>query len=205
VNSINLIDGVDGLAGGISLLIALSFGAIFILLNDEGPGVLFCVCLAAVLLGFLVFNAPFPKARIFMGDGGSQFLGFVLALLPLIAHQDKTTEMPMFYAGALVLIPVYDTAAAIWRRIREGRRIDSPDKAHIHHKLMNLGLNARQIDGVLFGLQLLLSLLVILSVKTQGIPSLILLASAYLSCLGFFALIHFMNRKVLLSAKNQES
>jgi UDP-GlcNAc:undecaprenyl-phosphate GlcNAc-1-phosphate transferase len=194
-NAINLIDGVDGLAGGVSVIIALTYGAAFFLLEDSGPGFLFCLCLAAVLLGFLVFNAPLPKARIFMGDGGAYFLGFILALLPLIVHQGTVNTLPMFYAGALVLIPVYDTVAAIWRRLREHRRIDSPDKAHTHHKLMNLGLSDRQIDCTFYGLQVFLGALVLLSIKVKGALSLVLLAAAYLSALAFFAAVHFLNRR----------
>jgi UDP-GlcNAc:undecaprenyl-phosphate GlcNAc-1-phosphate transferase len=201
-NAMNFIDGIDGLAGGISVIIAISYAAIFFFLSDSGPGILFSLCLAAVILGFLVFNAPLPKARIFMGDGGSQFLGFILALLPLIVYQGTSNTLPMFHAGALVLIPVYDTVAAIWRRLREHRRIDSPDRAHIHHKLMNLGLSYRQIDALLYGLQILLGALVLLSVKTTGPLSFIFLGAAYLSCLGFFAVIHFLNQSFLRKQKN---
>jgi UDP-GlcNAc:undecaprenyl-phosphate GlcNAc-1-phosphate transferase len=69
-NAINLIDGVDGLAGGISLLVALSFGAIFVSQGVGGAPPLLCACLAVALLGFLVFNLPLPRAKIFIGDGG---------------------------------------------------------------------------------------------------------------------------------------
>jgi UDP-GlcNAc:undecaprenyl-phosphate GlcNAc-1-phosphate transferase len=192
-NAVNFIDGVDGLAGGVSALIALSYAGVFFLMADAGPGILFCLSLVAVIAGFMVFNIPLPRARIFMGDGGSQFLGFILAFLPLITH-NNSKDLPMFYAGALVLIPVYDTIAAIWRRIRDRRRIDSPDKAHIHHKLMNLGLNSKQVDLVLYGLQIVLSAFVLLAVKFKGVLSLVLLILAYSSCLGFFAAVHFMNR-----------
>jgi UDP-GlcNAc:undecaprenyl-phosphate GlcNAc-1-phosphate transferase len=192
-NAMNFIDGVDGLAGGVSVLIALSYAGIFFLMTDTGPGILFCLSLAAVIAGFMIFNLPLPRARIFMGDGGSQFLGFSLASLPLIT-QNNSKDLPMFYAGALVLIPVYDTIAAIWRRIRDRRRIDSPDKSHIHHKLMNLGLNSKQVDLALYGVQIVLSVLVLLAVKFNGVLSLVFLGMAYLSCLGFFAAVHFMNR-----------
>ncbi|MDR2618092.1 MAG: undecaprenyl/decaprenyl-phosphate alpha-N-acetylglucosaminyl 1-phosphate transferase [Treponema sp.] len=201
-NAMNFIDGIDGLAGGISVLIAISYAAIFFFLSDTGPGILFSLCLAAVILGFLIFNVPLPKARIFMGDGGSQFLGFILALLPLIVDQEARNTLPMFHAGALVLIPVYDTVAAIWRRLREHRRIDSPDKAHIHHKLMNLGLSYKQIDAVLYSLQIFLGAMVLLSIKITGLLSIIFLGAAYAGCLAFFAVIHYLNRSRLKSVKN---
>ncbi|MDR3341328.1 MAG: undecaprenyl/decaprenyl-phosphate alpha-N-acetylglucosaminyl 1-phosphate transferase [Treponema sp.] len=200
-NAINLIDGVDGLAGGISALIALIYAGILVILGDTGSTALLGLCLAAALGGFLIFNAPFPKAKIFMGDGGSQFLGFILALLPLIDKGERGyTALPLPYAAALLIIPIFDTIAAMWRRIRDGRRIDSPDRSHIHHKLMNLGLNARGVDGVLYGLQILLGGVVFLSLTVKGIRSLRLLCVAYLIGIVFFTAIHFMNQKV----KNQE-
>jgi UDP-GlcNAc:undecaprenyl-phosphate GlcNAc-1-phosphate transferase len=171
------------------------------ILGDSGAGGLLCICLAASLMGFLVFNAPCPKAKIFMGDGGALFLGYVLALLPLIVHRDGSQPIPLFYAVALALIPVYDTIAAIWRRIRDHRPIDSPDRAHIHYKLMNLGLSARGVDGALYSLQVVMGLLVIFAVKERAdsVLSLSLLATAYIVPLIFFSVVHFMNRAVTMA------
>jgi UDP-GlcNAc:undecaprenyl-phosphate GlcNAc-1-phosphate transferase len=192
VNAINLIDGVDGLAGGLSFLAALSYGLALLRRAAPGPSPLLCVCLAAALLGFLVFNAPLPRARIFMGDGGSQFLGFMLALFPIM---ERENPIPLGYAAAFLLNPIMDTIAAIWRRLRDGRRIDSPDRFHIHHKLLKLGLDSRGVDGVLFAVQILLSALTLLALETKGTASFVLLSSAYLAAVGFFILIHFLNHR----------
>ena len=194
-NAINLIDGVDGLAGGLSALIVLCFGLIFFSFGETPTAVLFCASLFGVMLGFLAFNMPFPKAKIFMGDGGSQFLGFVLALLPLLEENNTPAALPVPYAAALLAIPIFDTIAAVWRRIRDGRRIDSPDMAHVHHKLMNLGLNARGVDGVLYALQIIIGILVYVSVRLQGRSSLWVLAAAYAVVIAFFSAVHFLNRK----------
>jgi UDP-GlcNAc:undecaprenyl-phosphate GlcNAc-1-phosphate transferase len=140
-----------------------------------------------------------------MGDGGAYFLGFILALLPLIFQKGTANTLPMFYAGALVLIPVYDTIAAIWRRLRNHRRIDNPDKAHTHHKLMNLGLTDRQIDLVLYGLQLFLGVMVVVSIRTKGVLSLALLAAAYIGGAGFFAIVHLINRSHLKKEIREET
>jgi UDP-GlcNAc:undecaprenyl-phosphate GlcNAc-1-phosphate transferase len=137
---------------------------------------------------------PFPKAKIFMGDGGSQFLGFTLALLPLLHNGGDGSRIPLFYAAALLSIPIFDTVAAVWRRVRDGRSIYSPDRKHVHHKLINLGLNARRIDGVLYGLQIVLGLLVFKALRVRGVPSLIFLGAAYVVVVGFFITIHFLNR-----------
>jgi UDP-GlcNAc:undecaprenyl-phosphate GlcNAc-1-phosphate transferase len=196
-NAINLIDGVDGLAGGISLLAVLSFWGIFGCLGAGGITPLLCASLAAAILGFLVFNAPFPQAKIFMGDGGAYFLGFTLALFPLMGTGDNTTSLPVLYAAAVLMIPMLDTIAAVWRRLRDSSRIGSPDRAHTHHKLMNLGLSSRRIDAVLFSLQLCVSVLVYAAVKTPGWFSLVLLFLAYAVGIGFFTTLHFLSKRKL--------
>jgi UDP-GlcNAc:undecaprenyl-phosphate GlcNAc-1-phosphate transferase len=197
-NAMNLIDGVDGLAGGLSAIISLTFGLIFLRYAETPTAAMLCICMLGVVAGFLVFNVPVPKAKIFMGDGGSQFLGFTLALLPLLEEHDTVASLPLPYTAALLVIPIFDTTAAVWRRLRDGKRIDSPDRAHIHHKLMNLGLNAWQIDAVLLGLQAILCVLVYVSVQVEGWLSLGLLGIAYMSALVFFVVLHFLNRKVKL-------
>jgi UDP-GlcNAc:undecaprenyl-phosphate GlcNAc-1-phosphate transferase len=194
-NAINFIDGVDGLAGGVSLLAVLSFGVISVSLGVGTDTFLICTGLAAAILGFLVFNGPFPQAKIFMGDGGAYFLGFVLALLPLTGGGGL--RLPVFYAAAVLQIPIFDAIAAVWRRMREGRRIDSPDRAHTHHKLMNLGLSPRRIDALLFTLQLCLGILVYMAVKFPGYISLVFLFLAYAVGIGFFTTLHFLNRRVV--------
>jgi UDP-GlcNAc:undecaprenyl-phosphate GlcNAc-1-phosphate transferase len=163
---------------------------------------LICLCLSAALAGFLVFNMPFPRAKIFMGDGGSQFLGFVLALLPLINVGARPIRFPLLYAAALLAIPIFDTFAAIWRRVRDRRRIDDPDKLHIHHKLMNLGFNARGVDCTLYALQIALGVLVCQSLRFTDIRSLIFLGAAYVTAVGFFIAVHFVNLHVVRKREN---
>ena len=196
-NALNLLDGLDGLAGGVSALAAAFFALVFGLIAHNSAMALICCCLCASLAGFLVFNMPFPRARIFMGDGGSQFLGFTLALLPLMKTYGDPFGLPMLYAAALLSIPIFDTFAAIWRRLRDGRRIRDPDRLHIHHKLMGLGLNARGVVAVLCGLQIVLGVLVFQSLQVRGIHSLLFLGAAYTVSIGFFALIHCMNRRMI--------
>jgi UDP-GlcNAc:undecaprenyl-phosphate GlcNAc-1-phosphate transferase len=196
-NAVNFIDGVDGLAGGVSLLALLSFGAISASLGADSVILLLCACLASAVLGFLIFNVPFPRARIFMGDGGAYFLGFSLALLPLMGSGNGVVRLPVFYAAAILQIPILDTTAAVWRRLREGRRIGSPDRAHTHHKLMNLGLSSRRVDAILFTLQFCLGVLVYMAVKSPGYLSLAILFLAYAAGVGFFVALHFLNRRAL--------
>ena len=195
-NAVNLIDGIDALAGGVSTIIAITFAVIFSFFGETPAAELICVAMSGAVAGFLVFNAPFPKAKIFMGDGGSQFLGFTLALLPLLEENRTPAALPVLYVAALLVIPIFDTIAAVWRRIRDKQNIYTPDRAHVHHKLMNLGLSVKQINAVLLGLQLVISVLVLLSVRFRGLLSLAVLGIAYLLALAFFSVIHFMNRKI---------
>jgi len=158
--------------------------------------VLLCISLLGVLIGFLVFNAPIPKAKIFMGDGGSQFLGFSLALLPVMKETTNPSSLPVLYAAALFTIPIFDTTAAVWRRIRDGKKIYDPDKAHLHHKLMNIGLKPRGVILVIFILQIIIGILTFTAVRLEGLLSLCALGAAYFVSLAFFVAIHFMNRAV---------
>jgi UDP-GlcNAc:undecaprenyl-phosphate GlcNAc-1-phosphate transferase len=213
-NAVNLIDGIDGLAGGVSVLASLFFALIFAFIAHNNAMALLCLCLSASVLGFLVFNMPFPRAKIFMGDGGSQFLGFILALLPLMftygvpAADEVSADIgsfsfPLPYAAALLSIPIFDTFAAIWRRLRDGRRIYQPDRAHIHHKLLELGLSILWVDVVLYGLQIVLGILVFESLRFKGIRSLLFLGAAYVVAAGFFATIHYVNRAVVQKRRHR--
>ena len=201
-NAINLLDGIDALASGVSIIIALTFAYIFSRYAGISSSVMICIALAGSIAGFLVFNVPFPKAKIFMGDGGSQFLGFTLALLPLLEERYTIATLPVIYVVAIMAIPILDTTSAVWRRIRDRQSPFKPDRAHTHHKLMNLGLSVRKVCAVLFGLQVIVSVLVIVSLKLADLsparwPSQAVLVFAYLLAIAFFVTLHFMNRKVL--------
>jgi UDP-GlcNAc:undecaprenyl-phosphate/decaprenyl-phosphate GlcNAc-1-phosphate transferase len=131
-----------------------------------------------------------------MGDCGSQFLGFTLALIPLMKETDSPTSLPLFYAAALFLIPILDTTAAVWRRIRDGKNIYDPDKSHLHHKLMNMGLDAKKTDALVFSVQIIIGIFTFIAIRKEeeGIISLVILSAVYLFALAFFTAIHFLNR-----------
>jgi UDP-GlcNAc:undecaprenyl-phosphate GlcNAc-1-phosphate transferase len=139
-----------------------------------------------------------------MGDGGSQFLGFTLALLPLVKNNETLQDIPLLYPAALLIIPILDTVAAIWRRLREGKRIDRPDRFHIHHKLMRFGLPVFGVDIVLWGLQAAIGILVYLSVRFRNPGSLLFLGLAYTAAGLFFVCIHFLNRRRQVKVRKEE-
>ncbi len=160
-NAINLIDGLDGLATGIALLTAL---AVFALVGPgTGSGVI-ALALAGALLGFLWFNVS--PALIFMGDAGSLFVGFAVATLTLRCAMKTGPEAFPALPMLLLAIPVIDAASAVMRRVagarrasnsfprwlREARtRVMTPDRSHLHHRLLDAGLSPRAAVAVLQG------------------------------------------------------
>lgn len=152
-NAMNLIDGMDGQAGGISALAALGAGIYFILVGHSG-GAMIAFALVGAVLGFLCFN--FPPAKIFMGDAGSLFLGFILSILPLLAPRVAAGEVAFFVTVTLLLIPIYDTFSAMIRRGRAHVSFFTPDRLHLHHKLLDLGLSTKGVLAVVYSAQIIL-------------------------------------------------
>ena len=135
-NAINLIDGLDGLAGTIILVISLCFGAFFYFHSIEYAFVAFC--LAGGILGFLRYNMY--KAKIFMGDTGSLVSGFVIAVLSVKFMELQAVPAAPATAVAILFIPIFDTLRVFSMRISNGRSPFSPDKNHLHHRFLALGL-----------------------------------------------------------------
>ena len=152
-NALNLADGLDGLAGGLSLL---SFGGMAFLAYLAGDWVVMSMMVAVLggLLGFLRFNT-YP-ASIFMGDAGSQFLGFYLGLCAIVLTDPARGP----YSPALISfiwgLPILDTAGVMIQRLLERRSPFVADKNHVHHKLLGFGLSHREAVMVIYGLQALL-------------------------------------------------
>ncbi len=154
MNAVNLIDGLDGLAGGIGF-ISISTLLVLAAVNNNPIAVLVCAALAGSLGGFLIYN--FNPARIFMGDTGSLFLGFVLAGLSISTSMKGSTTVALAIPILILGLPILDTTMAIGRRIRARRPIFSADQDHIHHKLLRAGFSHRGAVLALYGLTLLLA------------------------------------------------
>lgn len=153
INAMNLIDGLDGLAGGIAFFACLT-NFVVAALNGNPLVMLLAAALGGAILGFLLYN--FNPATIFMGDSGSMFLGFVLATTSMIGSsiQGSTTVailVPLISLG----VPIMDTLFAMVRRIVERRPIFSPDRGHIHHRLLDLGITHRRAVLILYGVSVL--------------------------------------------------
>ncbi|MFA5527940.1 MAG: MraY family glycosyltransferase, partial [Peptostreptococcales bacterium] len=176
-NTINLIDGLDGLAAGITAIASFSM-AYIAYLNDRPEVALITLAIAGGTLGFLPYN--FNPAKIFMGDGGSLFLGLMLATVSIIGPMKGAaaiaTVMPVLVLG----LPIFDTAFAIYRRLLNGKSIMEADKGHIHHRILSKGMNQKKTVIILYALSGILGVSAILVNKNMILETtvLIILTSA---------------------------
>lgn len=190
-NAINLIDGLDGLAAGVS---AIAIGTILVLAAMMGnvTVILLCLVLLGSTIGFLFYN--FHPAKIFMGDSGALFLGFAIATLSILGFKQATVVsfvIPLFVIG----VPFSDTIFAIIRRKWNRKPWNAADKNHLHHCLMRLGLSHRQTVLAIYGLSLVFSLLaILLSNAAQWVTFVAVIIVLFLVEVGA-ELIGIMHRK----------
>jgi len=145
INAFNLIDGIDGLASGVSTLISIIFGSWFLLAGHPEYGIM-CFCLAGSLIAFFIFNVFGKENKIFMGDTGSLILGVIMVVL-VIKFDELNLNFQAPYAVhaapvisiGILILPVIDTIRVFFIRISNKRSPFSPDMNHIHHKLLELG------------------------------------------------------------------
>ncbi len=164
-NTLNLIDGLDGLAAGIASIASLSLLAVSVM-NGHPAVVIFTAALAGAAIGFLPYN--FNPAKIFMGDTGSTFLGFVLAAISIEGAIKGATTLAIAIPILALGLPIFDTTFAIIRRAVNGKPIMEADKGHLHHRLLALGLSQKQVVFTLYAVSAFLGLGAI--VVTQDNP-----------------------------------
>lgn len=205
VNSFNLIDGIDGLAATIGTVICLSFALTFYL-SQNPYFVLISVTVAAILLGFLRFNLSRFKRKIFMGDSGSLVIGFTIACLTLKAMNVTDTSgllipnsLRISFIVSILFLPLYDTARVMLIRIILGNSPFEPDRNHLHHVLVDLGLSHRKSSFILGILSCFIIILFVVSAKYLTDYGTILLI-IFLS-IGLFILFGLLKNRHLLSAK----
>jgi len=177
-NGFNLIDGIDGLATGVGILTALAIllSAIF---QQNLALVIATVPLAASLLGFLRYN--FNPASIFLGDGGSLLVGFLLGCYAVLWGQKSTTILGMTAPMIALALPLLDTSVAIARRLLRGQPIFTGDRGHFHHRLLDRGLTPRRVVLLLYaccGIAGALSLLQSTNEEFAGLIIVLFCASA---------------------------
>ncbi|WP_447641043.1 MULTISPECIES: MraY family glycosyltransferase [Chitinophagaceae] len=192
-NAYNLIDGVDGLCGSLSFVELMALGCYFAYMGDIGFA-LCAFCLAGAILGFLRYN--FYQARIFMGDTGSLVVGFFIAFLCICMVEVEDVHRngaPLtYYAGkghlalalAIVIVPVFDTFRVFATRVLHGSSPFHPDRRHIHHLLLDAGLNSRQICFSLIVVNIVLVGMTIFFVKLDINPTIVVFLLSFMA-LGF--------------------
>jgi UDP-GlcNAc:undecaprenyl-phosphate/decaprenyl-phosphate GlcNAc-1-phosphate transferase len=150
-NAINLADGLDGLAGGTTFLCLCAVALLLSGVGDQHAGTALCLAFAGAVLGFLRFNT-YP-ASVFMGDAGSQLLGFTIGVLSIRATQSTSSQFSAALPVLLLAIPILDTLSVMAQRLGEGRSPFSADKNHIHHKLLALGFGHHEAVMVIYVMQ----------------------------------------------------
>ena len=178
-NAINLIDGLDGLSSGISVISAISLLVIFVLNGSSLISIVLITALAGALVGFLPFN--FTPAKTFLGDTGSNFLGFSLSVISILGSAKTYTAAVIVLPLIALGLPIFDTTWAIIRRLIKGKSIKAvfkADKGHLHHRLMAKGYTQRQAVLILYGVT-----------ATLGMIAIILLDSGIWKALSFALLV----------------
>lgn len=207
-NSVNLIDGLDGLANGVSTISALTL-LVIALLVSESQVALVMAALVGACIGFMPYNRN--PAKMFMGDTGSTFLGYILATIS-IQGLFKYYAIVSFVVPFLVLgLPMFDTLFAIIRRLAHGQNPMAPDRGHIHHRLIDMGLNQKQAVAALYVVSSILGLSAVVLTASDAIKAMLFLLTlvvvAYIAARVIFPreIAHSMQKAEESAAKPAET
>lgn len=172
-NTVNLIDGLDGLAAGVSIIASVTI----LLVSLQQGLVLMAVLLAALAggaLGFMKYN--FNPATIFMGDTGSMFLGYMLAAISVLGTFKSAATIALFVPIVALGLPIMDTAFAIIRRYNNGQPIFKPDKGHLHHRLLAMGLSQKQAVLLMYVISACLGVSAIALTEVNRVAAVLIIA-----------------------------
>ena len=186
-NAVNLIDGLDGLAVGVSSIASMTMLAVALFIGETEIAVILAA-LAGACVGFMPYNLN--PASIFMGDTGSTFLGYMLATLS-IQGLFKVYALISFAVPFLILgLPIFDTAFAIVRRVLSGRSPLAPDRGHVHHRLIDMGFNQKQAVAILYVISVVLGLIAVVLTTSGELRAMVLVAAVIIGLIvsGFLFL-----------------
>lgn len=155
MNMINFIDGIDGLAGGIAIISAMTLFFVSKVKDIEVTSLLSIILIGATV-GFLVYN--FYPAKIFLGDAGSLFLGFILAVISIEGALKSTTLLSILMVTFIFGVPIFDTLIVFYNRLKNHRPIYIADKGHAHHRLLRKGYNQKQVVTIIYLISITFSL-----------------------------------------------
>ena len=181
-NAVNLIDGLDGLVVGVAAISSLTMLVIAMLVS-ENVVAMTMAALAGGCIGFMPYNQN--PAKIFMGDTGSTFLGFVLATVSIQGLFKFYTIISFAVPFLMLGLPLFDTCFAIVRRLSRGQNPMSPDRSHVHHRLIDMGFNQKQAVGILYVISAILGLSAVVLTTSGALKAMVLLCALCLA--GLFA------------------
>lgn len=171
-NALNLLDGLDGLACGVSSISSLTLLCIALLVGE--PNIAFATAaLAGACFGFLPYN--FNPAKLFMGDTGALFLGYMLSTLSVMGLFKGYAVISLAAPFLILGLPIFDTISAMLRRAKNHRPIMSPDRGHLHHRLVDAGLSQKQAVIVIYAMCAILCLVAVLLIWTEAVSPMALL------------------------------
>lgn len=173
-NAVNLIDGLDGLAVGVATISSMTMLVIAMLVSESGVALLMAA-LAGSCIGFMPYNLN--PAKIFMGDTGSTFLGFILATVSIQGLFKFYTIISFAVPFLLLGLPLFDTCFAILRRVSRGQNPMSPDRSHVHHRLIDMGCNQKQAVAILYVISAILGLSAVVLTTSGELKALVLLVA----------------------------
>lgn len=183
INCINLIDGLDGLAAGLSSIYFATIGIVIVgWLRTFSLDATITFIMLGATLGFLFHN--FHPAKIFMGDSGSMFLGYIIAVIALLGFKNVTLTT-LLAPICLLAIPIMDTLFAILRRIINKKPIDEPDRQHLHHQLLNLNLSHRDTVLVIYSIDILFALAMLVYILYDNTIGIIMYSILFIIVLVF--------------------
>lgn len=186
-NAVNLSDGLDGLAAGISA-IACGTIAVFAVHSGDAAMCIFMLALLGSLSGFLLFN--FNPAKVFMGDCGSLFLGFTIASASVLCVAKSAALVGLALPALALGIPIFDTLFAMLRRFLERRSLFAPDRSHFHHRLLDLGLHQRQAVMTIYLATLVAAGLGLFMMVNQSLRSLVVFGCVLLLIVLLFRVVN---------------
>ena len=198
INCINLIDGLDGLAAGLSSIYFITIGIVIVgWKHTFGLDAIITFIMLGSTLGFLCHN--FNPAKIFMGDSGSMFLGYVIAVIALLGFKNVTLTT-LLVPICLLAVPILDTLFAMLRRIVNKKPMFEPDKQHLHHQLLNLNLSHRNVVLVIYALDILFASAMLVYMLYDRVVGVIIYAILFIIVLIFviksnIIIDHNKNRK----------
>ena len=176
-NAVNLIDGLDGLAVGVSAISSMTMLIVSLFVSEPVVSIILAA-LTGACLGFMPYNLN--PAKIFMGDVGSQLLGFVLSTASIMGLFKLHAIITFFVPLLALALPLADTIFAFFRRILHGQSPFKADKGHFHHRLLAMGLNQKQVVAVLYGISAVLGLLAVLMAGDSMAVKIICLVAAFI-------------------------